>query len=175
MDRQTQIEFLVDHYKRPRHKGTLEGADVTMPGGNPGCGDLVTMHVKVAPDSDRIEQVRFEGEGCTISQAAASILADRINKTKPTLDDVVDFPYEQMIDMLGREVVGFRERCATLALGTLKMAAKSIQTYRSLRAAGRTDEEIRQLQQALVNSGGRSGLVFGAGARTQQGLGGAES
>jgi nitrogen fixation NifU-like protein len=169
MDRDTQIQILVDHYKRPRHKGRLEEADVTMPGGNPGCGDLVTMHVKTAPGSDRIEAVRFEGEGCTISQAAASILADRMNKTHPTLDEVAEFPYEEMIDLLGREVVGFRERCATLALGTLKMAARSIQSYRRLRAAGRTDQEIRELQAALVNAGGRSGLVFGQEAEAQKG------
>ena len=111
-DRQTQIDILVDHFKRPRHKGTLEAADSIMPGGNPGCGDLVTMHLK-ADDAGRVAAVRFEGEGCTISQAAASILADRMNKTHPTLDEVVDFPYEQMVDLLGKEIVGFRERCAT--------------------------------------------------------------
>lgn len=173
-DRQLLIERLVDHYQRPRHKGTLEGADVSMPGGNPGCGDLVTMHVKAEPGSDRIAAVRFEGEGCTISQAAASILADRINRTHPTLDEVLEFPYERMIDLLGREVVGFRERCATLALGTLKMAAKSIQSYRRLRAAGRTDEEIRELQAALVNARSDAGLVFGRAAEAQKGIGGAE-
>ena len=102
-DRETQIAFLVDHFQRPRHKGTLEGADATMPGGNPGCGDLVTMHVK-ADAEGRVEAVRFEGEGCTISQAAASILADRVNKTHPTLDEVAEFPYETMLDMLGRDV-----------------------------------------------------------------------
>ena len=71
MDRQTRIALLVDHYKNPRRRGALPDADVSMPGGNPGCGDVVTMHVKAAPDEDRIEAVRFEGEGCTISQAAA--------------------------------------------------------------------------------------------------------
>lgn len=173
-DRETQIAILVDHFKRPRHKGTLEGADATMPGGNPGCGDLVTMHVK-ADEEGRVEAVRFEGEGCTISQAAASILADRINKTHPTLDEVADFPYETMIDMLGRDVVGFRERCATLALGTLKMATRQIQTYRRLRAAGRTDAEIRELQRALLDARGDGGLVFGKAAEDQKGLGGGEA
>jgi nitrogen fixation NifU-like protein len=173
MDRQTQIDVLVDHYKRPRHKGALEGADATMPGGNPGCGDLVTMHVK-ADAEGRVEAVRFEGEGCTISQAAASILADRINKTRPTLQEVADFPYERMIDLLGKEVVGFRERCATLALGTLKMAVKQIEIRRRLRAAGRTDQEIRDLEQALVNARNESGLVFGQAAEEQRGVGGAE-
>ena len=171
-DRDTQIAVLVDHFQRPRHKGTLAHADATVPGGNPGCGDLVTMHIKADPDG-RIEAVRFEGEGCTISQAAASILADRMNKTHPTLDDVVNFPYEEMIDLLGREVVGFRERCATLALGTLKMAARQIQSYRRLRAAGRTDAEIRELQQALINARNDGGLVFGTAAEAQKGKGGA--
>jgi nitrogen fixation protein NifU and related proteins len=173
-DRETQIAFLVDHFKRPRHKGTLEGADATMPGGNPGCGDLVTMHVK-ADAGGRVEAVRFEGEGCTISQAAASILADRVNKTHPTLDEVAEFPYETMLDMLGRDVVGFRERCATLALGTLKMAARQIQTYRRLRAAGRTDGEIRELQRALLDARGDGGLVFGQAAQAQKGVGGGEA
>ncbi|HEX5387842.1 MAG TPA: iron-sulfur cluster assembly scaffold protein [Gemmatimonadales bacterium] len=175
IDRETQIQVLVDHYKRPRHKGALEGADVTMPGGNPGCGDLVTMHVRTEPGSDRIEAVRFEGEGCTISQAAASILAERVNRTHPTLDEVLDYSYDRMIDQLGREVVGFRERCATLALGTLKMAARSIQSYRRLRAAGRSDEEIRELQAALVNARADQGLVFGADAEDQKGVGGANA
>jgi nitrogen fixation protein NifU and related proteins len=173
LDRQTQIELLVDHFKRPRHKGALEAADVSMPGGNPGCGDLVTMHVK-ADAEGRVEAVRFEGEGCTISQAAASILADRINKTRPTLDEVVEFPYERMIDMLGRDVVGFRERCATLALGTLKMAVKRIQVHRKLREAGRSDEEIRELERALINARSEPGLVFGAAAEAQRGVGGEE-
>jgi nitrogen fixation NifU-like protein len=174
-DRQLQIERLVHHFQHPRHKGALEGADVSVPGGNPGCGDLVTIHLKAEPGSDRVEAVRFEGEGCTISQAAASILSDHVNKAHPTLEEVVEFPYERMIDMLGRDIVGFRERCATLALGTLKMAARSLQTYRALRAAGRSDQEIRALQAAVVNARAEAGLVFGAAAEAQKGVGGAGS
>jgi nitrogen fixation NifU-like protein len=175
IDRETQIAHLVHHYQHPRHKGVLEGADATVPGGNPGCGDLVTMHVKTEPDSDRIDAVRFEGEGCTISQAAASIIADHINKQHLTLEELLDFPYERMIEMLGKDVVGFRERCATLALGTLKQAARSIQTYRGLRAAGRTDEEIRALQAAVINARAEQGLVFGREAEEQRGKGGASA
>jgi nitrogen fixation protein NifU and related proteins len=174
-DRQTLIERLVHHYQHPRHKGVLEGADAVMPGGNPGCGDLVTMFVKTEAGSDRIAEVRFEGEGCTISQAAASILADQINRTHPTLDEVGELSYDAMIDQLGREVVGFRERCATLALGTLKMAARSIQSHRRLRAAGHTDEQIREMQRALLNARADAGLVYGAEAEAQKGRGGAES
>ncbi|MGH7630612.1 MAG: iron-sulfur cluster assembly scaffold protein [Gemmatimonadales bacterium] len=171
-DRQALIERLVHHYQHPRHKGALEGADAVMPGGNPGCGDLVTMYVKTEPGSDRIEAVRFEGEGCTISQAAASILADRVNRTHPTLEDVAELSYDEMIEQLGRDVVGFRERCATLALGTLKMAARSIQSYRRLRAAGHTDEQIREMQRALINARSEAGLVYGKEAEEQAGAGG---
>ena len=174
-DRQALIERLVHHYQHPRHKGVLEGADAVMPGGNPGCGDLVTMYVRTEPGSDRIDAVRFEGEGCTISQAAASILADKVNRSHPTLDEVGELSYDEMIDQLGRDVVGFRERCATLALGTLKMAARSIQSHRRLRAAGHTDEQIQEMQRALLNARSEAGLVYGSAAETQKGKDGAEA
>ena len=47
MDRQEQIEFILDHYQQPRQHGSLEPADVTMPGGNPGCGDVITVYLNV--------------------------------------------------------------------------------------------------------------------------------
>jgi len=163
MDRQTRIELLVDHFKRPRHRGALADADVRMPGGNPGCGDVVAMYVKADPDADRIERVTFEGQGCTISQAAASILADRVNRKQSSFDDILGLSYEDMIRVLGEDVVGSRPRCATLALGTLKAAVKRIEMDRKLRAAGRTEAEIHALRDALASQAG-GGLVFGAGA-----------
>jgi len=120
VDRQEAIEFLLDHYQHPRNHGPLEDADVTMPGGNPGCGDIVTIYLKVHASDDRVEQVTFEGEGCTISQAAASILTE-IVEDKP-LAEIDEMDFNDMIDYLGREVVSTRPRCATLALGTLKAA-----------------------------------------------------
>lgn len=164
MDRQTRIALLVDHFKRPRHKGAMADADVRMPGGNPGCGDVVVVYLKGEPEADRIERVSFEGEGCTISQAAASILAERMNRKKPSFEEVLALSYEEMIDVLGRDVVGSRPRCATLALGTLKAAVRRIEMDRRLRAAGRTDEEIRQIREALAAQAAGTGLVFGEGA-----------
>lgn len=166
MDRQTRIALLVEHYKNPRGRGTLDDADVSMPGGNPGCGDVVTMHVRADPDADRIDAVRFEGEGCTISQAAASILTDRANRKHFTFDEVGAMSYEQMIDLLGQDIVGSRPRCATLALGTLKAAVKRIEMDRRLRAAGRTDEEIAEMRAALAQQAS-GGLVFGEEAVAQ--------
>src|SRR5215207_8563911 len=120
VDRQEAIEFLLDHYQNPRNHGPLDAVDVTMPGGNPGCGDIVTIYLKVNAAGDQIEHVSFEGAGCTISQAAASILTEMV-EGRP-LAEIDDMDFNDMIDQLGREVVNTRPRCATLALGTLKAA-----------------------------------------------------
>ena len=129
MDRQEAIEYLLDHYQNPRHHGAFEPVDVTMPGGNPGCGDIVTIYLKVNDAGDHVERVAFEGSGCTISQAAASILTEMV-EGKP-LTDIDEMDFNDMIDLLGREVVSTRPRCATLALGTLKAA---ITKYRNDKA-----------------------------------------
>jgi len=142
----------------------MDDADARVPGGNPGCGDLVTMYVRAEPGEDRIAEVSFEGEGCTISQAAASILADRMNRKKPGFDEIAALSYEQMIDLLGRDVVGSRPRCATLALGTLKAAVKRIEMDRKLRAAGRSDEDIEKMRAVLESQAAGTDLVFGEAA-----------
>lgn len=120
MDRQEAIEYLLDHYENPRNREAMPDADITMPGGNPGCGDVVTVYLKVSPDGNSVDKVSFEGEGCTISQAAASILTEMVQGK--SLNDVDEMDFNDMIDELGREVVKTRPRCATLALGTLKAA-----------------------------------------------------
>jgi nitrogen fixation NifU-like protein len=147
VDQETRIAWLVDHAQRPRFKGSLPDADARVPGGNPGCGDIITMYVKAKPGEDRIEAVRFEGVGCTLSQAAASILAERMNKERPTFAEVLEFSYEEMVDILGRGIATSRPQCATLALGTLKGAVKMVQTNRRLRAAGHTEAEIVRVRE----------------------------
>ena len=124
MDRQAQIEFIMDHYENPRNRGKLGDADVVSEGGNPGCGDIVTIYLKVDRER-RVQEVTFEGQGCTISQAAASLVTEMI--TGKPLDEVLALDYETIVDELGREVVMSRPRCATLALGTVKAAVDSYQ------------------------------------------------
>jgi len=126
MDRQEAIENLLDHYERPRNQGAIDDADVILPGGNPGCGDVVTIYLKLDPEGERVERVTFEGQGCTISQAAASMLTEMVAGQPVELVDQMDF--NDMIDHLGREVVSTRPRCATLALGTLKAAVTKYHT-----------------------------------------------
>ncbi len=127
MDRQEQIEILVDHFRNPRHQGTLDDADVTMPGGNPGCGDVITVYLKVGDDGKPVADVVWEGEGCTISQAAASILMEMVHDEEWSMDDILEHDYTTMIDILGKEAVQMRPKCATLALGTLKAAVRKYQ------------------------------------------------
>ena len=122
MDRQEQIEVLLDHFRHPRHRYPLPDADVTMPGGNPGCGDVITIYRKVDGDERLVAEVSFEGEGCTISQAAADILLGLINEERWSLDAVIAADYHLMEELIGEEAVRLRPRCATLALGTIKAA-----------------------------------------------------
>ncbi len=136
MDRQLQIQFLLDHYQRPRHHGALDDADVQMPGGNPGCGDVVTVYLRGAGDHEHIEDVSYEGEGCTISMAAASMLLERVREEDLTMDQVLEMDYNEMIEKLGRQIVASRPKCATLGLGTLKAAIRRYQQDRRLEKAG---------------------------------------
>ena len=136
MDRQLQIQFLLDHYQRPRHHGALEDADVQMPGGNPGCGDVVTIYLKGADDHEHIEEVSYEGEGCTISMAASSMLLQQVHEEDLAMDQVLEMDYNEMIEKLGRQIVASRPKCATLGLGTLKAAIRKYRKDRRLAAAG---------------------------------------
>ena len=119
MDRQAYVEHLLDHYEHPRHKHRMEDADVQLGGGNPGCGDLITVYLKVG-DGERIDALSFEGEGCTISQAGGSIVAEMAQGM--TIDEVKELGVPTMVEEMGNDVVKSRVRCATLALGTLQAA-----------------------------------------------------
>lgn len=127
MDRQEQIEILVDHFRNPRYQGGLDDPDVTMPGGNPGCGDIITVYLKAGEDGKPVADVTWEGEGCTISQAAASILMEMVHDEEWSMEDILDHDYTTMIEILGKEAVQMRPKCATLALGTLKAAVRKYQ------------------------------------------------
>ena len=132
MDRQSAIEYLLELYENPSHRGPLENADVSVNGGNPGCGDIVTIHFKIGNDC-KVEVIRFEGEGCTISQAAAELVSEKMEGS--TLEEIENLQQDVIIDELGREVVMSRPRCATLALGTLKQAVHQYKSGAPVRAA----------------------------------------
>lgn len=75
-------EVILDHFKNSSHSGDLPDAQIKVDGANPLCGDEITFNIKL--DKDRIDQVRFHGKGCAISQAASSMLAQQLEgKTIP--------------------------------------------------------------------------------------------
>jgi nitrogen fixation NifU-like protein len=119
LDRQEYIEYILDHFEHPRNRGRMADADVQLGGGNPGCGDLITVYLKVG-EGNRIEKASFEGEGCTISQAGGSIITEMIEGM--TFDEVKGLGTSTMIEEMGDDVVKSRVRCATLALGTAQAA-----------------------------------------------------
>ena len=123
-----------------------------MPGGNPGCGDVVTVYLKGDEDHQHIDDVSYEGEGCTISMAASSMLLEQVMDSKLTMDEVLELDYNEMIDQLGRQVVASRPKCATLGLGTLKAAIRRYQQDKRLADAG-----VSRPVQAPTEEG----LVFG--------------
>jgi nitrogen fixation NifU-like protein len=138
MDRQEQIEFILDHYENPRNRRAMESPDIVMKGGNPGCGDLVTLYVKLGEDG-HINDVSFEGEGCTISQAAASMLTEMA--PGKTLEEVEQLDATDFVEALGREIVTNRLRCATLALNTLKAAERKYRDGQRIRSAAEAELE----------------------------------
>lgn len=121
MNRQIYTDTLLAHYEHPRYYGSLPAADAVFTGYNSACGDVITIYLKVQ-DGEWAEAVHFEGDGCTISQGATSILLAAVQGK--TLAEIESLDYNDLIDRLGREVVLGRVTCATLGLRTLKQTIK---------------------------------------------------
>lgn len=109
-------ENILDHYKHPRNHGVLEHPDVTFEDANPLCGDKIRMDFEIR--DGRIEKVRFSGHGCSISQASASMLCERI-EGQP-VEEVRKLTREDVLEMLGIELGPVRLKCGLLALKTMK-------------------------------------------------------
>ena len=118
-------EYLLDHYENPRNFGTLDNPSFSFEEGNPSCGDVIRIDVKV--HDNRIEDIRFSGKGCVISQAAASILTETVRGK--TLDEVRAFSKEDMLKALGIPLSPMRLKCGLLALKVLKAGLYGIQTW----------------------------------------------
>jgi nitrogen fixation protein NifU and related proteins len=113
-------EVILDHYKNPRGHGSLESADVWAEGMNPLCGDEVAISLAFDEDGDTIRDVRFEGRGCAISQAATSMLMEMVKGRKAS--EVAEMPKEELLDEVGIPLTPVRLKCAILGLGVLKLA-----------------------------------------------------
>jgi len=118
-DDQFYREYIIDHYKNPRNFGRLDHPDITHEKNNPLCGDLVRMDFKVRDGV--IEDIRFHGRGCAISQASASLLTERLKGM--SLDDAKKINKDDVIGELGIEISPARIKCALLSLKVLKVGA----------------------------------------------------
>ena len=111
-------EVILDHYKNPRGHGVIEDADAEAEGQNPLCGDEVAIFVSF--DGDRIDDVKFRGRGCAISQAATSMLMEMIKGR--SADEVASMSKDDLLDEVGIPLTPVRMKCALLGLTTLKLA-----------------------------------------------------
>ena len=116
-------EYILDHYRNPRNYGTLEQPDAHAEDANPLCGDQLAIDLEI--DGDRVTQVRFQGRGCAISQASASMLSEMIEGH--TIEEVVGLGKNDVLDALGISISPARMKCAFLSLRVL---------HRSLALAG---------------------------------------
>ena len=113
-------EVILDHYKNPRGHGVIEGADASAEGVNPLCGDEVSIFVQFADDGETVEDVKFSGRGCAISQASTSMLMEMVKGR--TAEEIAGLPKEELLEEVGIPLTPIRLKCALLGLGVLKVA-----------------------------------------------------
>jgi nitrogen fixation protein NifU and related proteins len=113
-------EVILDHYKNPRGHGVIEDADAQAEGFNPLCGDEVSIYVQFAEDGETIDEVKFSGRGCAISQASTSMLMEMVKGR--TADEIAGLPKEDLLEEVGIPLTPVRLKCALLGLGVLKVA-----------------------------------------------------
>jgi nitrogen fixation protein NifU and related proteins len=113
-------EVILDHYKNPRGHGLIEHADAEAEGQNPLCGDEVSIYVAFGEDGDTIDEVKFSGRGCAISQAATSMLTEMVKGR--SAQAVATLPRDELLDEIGIPLTPVRLKCALLGLSTLKLA-----------------------------------------------------
>ncbi len=110
-------EVIIERYKNPQYRGTLDPHDIAFEDENPLCGDLIRITLRVGEDQ-RVKEAAFDGHGCAISQASADMLLESV--IGKTLDEVKALTREDILDMLGLELGPVRLKCALLSLKVLK-------------------------------------------------------
>ncbi|MEJ7652599.1 MAG: Fe-S cluster assembly sulfur transfer protein SufU [Chloroflexia bacterium] len=110
-------EYILDHYRNPRNHGVIEAPDYTYEDSNPLCGDVLRLDLSV-DEQNMIEDVKFSGRGCAISQASASMLTELIEGK--SLDEVKQINKEDLLETLGITISPARLKCALLSLKVLK-------------------------------------------------------
>lgn len=135
-------EIILDHYRNPRNKGKIQNADVSIHDSNPLCGDEIDIHLKV--EGDKIKDIKFEGRGCAISQASASMLTEMV-LNKP-LTSVKNLTKDDILENIGLTSLGpARIKCALLSLKVLKLGMVKYYADRDPASAKKLQEDTRTL------------------------------
>jgi nitrogen fixation protein NifU and related proteins len=109
-------DTVLDHYRNPRNRGTLEKADISYEDAGSVCGDEVRLDIRVA--AGRVEAIAFSGRGCAISQASASILTSLV--AGKLLDEAMELTSGELLEAIGIRAGSAREECALLSLRVLR-------------------------------------------------------
>jgi nitrogen fixation protein NifU and related proteins len=135
-------EIILDHYRNPRNKGKLPDADISTHDSNPLCGDEIDIHMKIF--GDKITDVKFEGRGCAISQASASMLTEMVIN-KP-LTNVKDIAKTDVLENIGLTNLGpARIKCALLALKVMKLGMVNYLASRDPDSALSLEDDFKSL------------------------------
>ena len=111
-------DYILDHYKNPKNFGELSEADLEFEDRNPLCGDELTMQLLV--EDGKIKELRWHGQGCAISQAAASIASEEL--VGMPVDKAAKLDADWMLEHMGIEISATRRKCALLNLKVLRGA-----------------------------------------------------
>jgi nitrogen fixation NifU-like protein len=113
-------DFILEHYREPHNRGVLDPHDLHFADSNPTCGDELSMTLRLDPAAERIADVAFDGRGCAISQASASIMTDELRGM--SLDEVRGMDPREVVEALGVPIGPARLKCALLGYKVLQGA-----------------------------------------------------
>jgi nitrogen fixation NifU-like protein len=131
MDESIYREQIIDLYENPLNFGSLDPCDIDYEEDNPLCGDVIRIYVQLDEDQ-KVADVKWEGQGCAISQASASLLTEEIKGL--SLDEIKSYKKEELLELLGIQLSMTRIKCALLSLKVLKAGAYGLPDPDELRS-----------------------------------------